>query len=110
MDDDLSSKRPAERGFAEVRRRGLEPPPGYPRQALNLARQVSYASIPCQIVHSVHGLDDLDASDDLDIATSSVASCTERATSMTAGAPLLPFAHCESASRSSSVLWRSHLP
>src|SRR4051795_12583200 len=107
MDDDLSSKRPAEPGFAEVRRRGLEPRPGYPGQALNLARQVSYASIPCQIVHSV---DNLDASDDLDIATSSVASCTERATSMTAGAPLLPFAHCESASRSSSVLWRSHLP
>jgi hypothetical protein len=30
------------------------------------ARQVSYASIPCQIVHYVR---DLDASEDLDVAT-----------------------------------------
>jgi hypothetical protein len=52
-EDDLGTKGPALRGFVEMRRRGLEPPAGYPGPGPRPGERTVLASIPCQIVRYV---------------------------------------------------------
>jgi hypothetical protein len=77
-----NEKTPPERGFHEMRRRGLEPPPGYPGPGPQPGnRGVICVHFASERPPSCAGADDMDWSDDLDVATNVAARARRRCTS-----------------------------